>query len=327
MSQSDSSSQSSTNEATHSSSSGRSRVVLCPYCGNTQQREDRCEVCGGLFEPLSRMATQIAMGPWYIRDKAHPFRPGFSFKTLLKMIDNGRINATTIIRGPSTHQFWSVARNTPGVAHLIGYCHHCGDRVQKDQESCDRCGAGFRFHFQRDHLGLQYPDEKNATAAQRKLEALQNQARKDGDTNADVRTEALHTTSQAEQGDLLQKALGLGEEVNITQGGANASESGVQKKSPAVATSEQSTPSQAPADAASSQSFPGQLDDYRNESPDIASQPVSETSQLYAENVPAESQSTGGGSSSLSKWVWVMLVLNILAALAVVVLFFFSQGK
>src|SRR5690348_425633 len=102
-----------------------SKLVLCPYCGHAQPAADRCEECRGLFEPLSRRATQISMGPWFIRDKANPFRPGCSYEVLRKQIAAGKIKPTTVLRGPTTRQFWSVARNVPGVAHLLGYCHRC----------------------------------------------------------------------------------------------------------------------------------------------------------------------------------------------------------
>ena len=48
---------------------------------------EKCEECGGLFEPLSRQATQISMGPWYIRDRNNPYRPGCSYEVLLKQIE------------------------------------------------------------------------------------------------------------------------------------------------------------------------------------------------------------------------------------------------
>ena len=41
-------------------SSGKEKLVLCPYCGHAQFGGDRCQACAGLFEPLSRRATQLA---------------------------------------------------------------------------------------------------------------------------------------------------------------------------------------------------------------------------------------------------------------------------
>jgi hypothetical protein len=149
----------------------KQKLVLCPYCGHTQQADNgRCEDCGGLFEPLSRRATQISMGPWYIRDKKNPFRPGCSFKMLTRMIETGRVTATTVVRGPSTRQFWSIVRNVPGLSHRVGYCHKCGQHVQPSDESCPACEAPFKKIRQRNELGLQFPTQREADAAQRALD-------------------------------------------------------------------------------------------------------------------------------------------------------------
>ncbi|MEM7627101.1 MAG: hypothetical protein AAF333_16005 [Planctomycetota bacterium] len=148
------------------------KVVLCPYCGHAQPQSDQCTDCGGLFEPLSRRATQIAMGPWTIRDKHHPFRPGCSYEVLLSMIEAGRIGPLTVLRGPTTRQFWSVARNVPGISHLLGYCHACGTHVAKDDPSCPNCDAPFKTVKQRNELGLQFPNRRAAEAAQRSLNRL-----------------------------------------------------------------------------------------------------------------------------------------------------------
>ncbi|MEL7087360.1 MAG: hypothetical protein AAGL98_02780 [Planctomycetota bacterium] len=151
----------------------RPKVILCPYCGHTQAPRDKCVSCGGLFEPLSRRATQIAMGPWTVRDKAQPFRPGCSYEVLKKMIEAGRIGPTTVLRGPTTRQFWSIARNVPGVAHLLGYCHGCGKHVPKEGlGACPHCATPFKGVRQRNELGLQFPHRRAAEAAQRTLNRL-----------------------------------------------------------------------------------------------------------------------------------------------------------
>ncbi|MEM6855635.1 MAG: hypothetical protein AAF593_14605 [Planctomycetota bacterium] len=150
----------------------KTKIVLCPYCGHAQQQTDKCSECGGLFEPLSRRATQIAMGPWMIRNKNHPFRPGCSYEVLVQMIEGGRVGPMTVLRGPTTRQFWSVARNVPGVAHLLGYCHACGAHVSKDDPRCPSCDAVFRPVKQRNEMGLQFPNRRAAEAAQRSLNRL-----------------------------------------------------------------------------------------------------------------------------------------------------------
>ncbi len=145
------------------------KMILCPYCGRLQPQAPRCVDCGGLFEPLSRDATQLAMGPWFIRDKAMPFRPGCSYEVIRKMAAAGRIHSRTILRGPTTRQFWSIARNVPGVAHLIGYCHDCGAAADPGDACCEACGAVFPEPGERNELGLQYPDRASADAGEEKL--------------------------------------------------------------------------------------------------------------------------------------------------------------
>lgn len=146
------------------------KIIVCPYCGHVQPAGDRCGECRGLFEPLSRRATQISMGPWYVRDKMNPFRPGCSYEILKKQISSGRVKATSVIRGPTTHQFWAVARNVQGVSHLLGYCHKCTNRVSPEDRACPTCSESFREPAQRDELGLMFPTMTESAAAQRALD-------------------------------------------------------------------------------------------------------------------------------------------------------------
>ncbi|MEM1446826.1 MAG: hypothetical protein AAGF84_12275 [Planctomycetota bacterium] len=157
----------------------KQNYVLCPYCGHTQPKQlgkpaggERCDNCGGLFEPLSRKATQIAMGPWFLRDARNPFRPGCSFDVIEKLIKAGQIGPTSVMRGPTTRQFWSIARNVPGVAHRLGYCHSCGGRFDPEEnpDKCPLCDAVFKTPKHRNELGLAYPNRKAAESAQRSLD-------------------------------------------------------------------------------------------------------------------------------------------------------------
>lgn len=153
-----------------SQSQPQHQFVLCPYCGHPQAKTERCVECGGLFEPLSIKSTQVSMGPWFIRDRNRPFLPGCSFDVLRKQIDAGRIKPTTIMRGPTTHQLWEIARNVPGVAHLIGYCHRCNASVKPTDEQCPSCQAKFKIPQQRDELGLYYPTQVAADQARVELQ-------------------------------------------------------------------------------------------------------------------------------------------------------------
>ncbi len=130
------------------------KVVICPYCGEAQSASERCRACGGLFEPLSRQATHNAMGPWFLRDPGKPFHPGCSYETMVRMIDRGQVTKYSLVRGPTTKQFWTVARHVPGLAHLLGYCHNCDTSVDSADHGCHVCGVPFGAYLSRNHLGL-----------------------------------------------------------------------------------------------------------------------------------------------------------------------------
>jgi hypothetical protein len=110
------------------------------------------------------------MGPWFLRDKRLPFRPGCSFEVLKRQIQAGKVTANTVLRGPTTRQFWAVARHVPGVAHLLGLCHKCGAKVQPTDKHCSSCDAVFKEPAQRNELGLIFPTADAAQTAQRELD-------------------------------------------------------------------------------------------------------------------------------------------------------------
>ncbi len=183
-------------------------LTLCPYCGTANEATDKCKYCGGLFEPLSMKATQIAMGPWFIRDKAQPFRPGCSFETLVKMIDKGQIKPNTVLRGPTTAQFWSVARNTPGVAHRLGFCHMCNAKVDPTAPACPSCNAPFETPPHRDTLGLRYPTATLAKAAEKRLES-ERAAAGVGANDAAQEAPSVEATPQSDAPEQAHAAEGL----------------------------------------------------------------------------------------------------------------------
>ncbi len=129
-------------------------TLLCPYCGAATPQGPRCAACRGLLDPLSRQASQNAMGPWFLRDESAPFMPGCSYETLVGMVRRGKITRRTVLRGPTTRQFWCTAERTPGLSHLFGVCHNCRVDVQPTDSFCDECGAGFTVEPDRQHLGL-----------------------------------------------------------------------------------------------------------------------------------------------------------------------------
>lgn len=127
---------------------------VCPYCGCPQHSPGVCEHCGAHTDPLSRQATQNEMGPWFIRDEAHPFRPGCRFETIERWARSGRITPETILRGPSTNQHWTPAARVPGVSRLLGRCHACGGGVEPTEVICAACGVSLEIDRDRQYLGL-----------------------------------------------------------------------------------------------------------------------------------------------------------------------------
>ncbi len=154
-----------------------SRAILCPYCGDRQQPSQQCRTCGGLFDQWSVHATQNDMGAWYVRDAKRPHFVGFSYEALIAAIRAGDVGRDAIVRGPTTNQFWSLARRTLGIAHLFNRCHSCQAPIQhglgeeSDEVSaqstrastptpaaaltpCTACGASLEVVVDRNFFGL-----------------------------------------------------------------------------------------------------------------------------------------------------------------------------
>jgi hypothetical protein len=129
-------------------------VILCPYCGSRQAFATACEACGGRFDAWSLSATQNDMGAWFVRDSKRPHFVGYSYDTLVAAIRTGEVGRDSIVRGPSTRQFWTVARRAAGLAHLFGRCHACYGPVTQEKPECADCGAGRLDWQDRNYLGL-----------------------------------------------------------------------------------------------------------------------------------------------------------------------------
>lgn len=94
------------------------------------------------------------MGAWYLRDPNRPYFVGYSLETLVGAIRGGEVGMNAIIRGPTTRQFWTIARRVPGIAHLFGRCFACQAPVSEREPQCAACGAAPPPAIDRNHLGL-----------------------------------------------------------------------------------------------------------------------------------------------------------------------------
>jgi len=159
---------------------GADQAALCPYCGIVTPAGASCAQCGGALDPLSIQATQNQMGPWFIHDENSPHRPGCSYQTLRQLAQRGRISLDTVLRGPTTRQFWSMARNARGVAHLLGECHICHHPASEDEYMCRTCGAVFEAPKDRQRFGVGavrlIPGQTPADVVARSLSTSENEA-------------------------------------------------------------------------------------------------------------------------------------------------------
>ncbi len=94
------------------------------------------------------------MGAWFVRDSQRPHFVGFSQESLVAAIKAGEIGMNAIVRGPTTRQYWTIARRVPGIAHLFGRCSACQSPVREDWPRCGHCGAEPPRLDDRNFLGL-----------------------------------------------------------------------------------------------------------------------------------------------------------------------------
>jgi hypothetical protein len=130
------------------------RILLCPYCGERQPPAQECRACGGCFDEWSLKATQNDMGCWFVRDSRRPHFVGFSHEALIGAIRAGEIGMNAIVRGPTTRQYWTIARRVPGLAHFFGRCYACQAPVSETNPCCAHCGCEPTAVFDRNQLGL-----------------------------------------------------------------------------------------------------------------------------------------------------------------------------
>jgi hypothetical protein len=73
---------------------------------------------------------------------------------MAKLIEREQVTKYSVIRGPTTRQFWTVAKHVPGIAHLLGFCHGCDACVDPRAHGCPECGVPFGAYLDRNYLGL-----------------------------------------------------------------------------------------------------------------------------------------------------------------------------
>ncbi|MDP7006242.1 MAG: hypothetical protein QF718_08550 [Phycisphaerales bacterium] len=132
----------------------KQRILVCPICGETQPETSSCRVCEVCLNPDGLLFAEGSIGPWWVRDDNAVFRPGMTYDHLVNLVNDGKVELNSILRGPTTRQLWSVARHVQGIAHLLGRCHRCDSHVIPTDRSCGECNAQFLAYRDRNNLGL-----------------------------------------------------------------------------------------------------------------------------------------------------------------------------
>jgi len=127
--------------SSHSSdATWRGDQAPCVYCGQVIGRaSDRCPHCRTSFSPAVRQASREILGPWFYLDPRNPSGRGVTFEMLVKMIEKGRLRPDSVVRGPTTHQDWMYAAETPRLAKYVGLCPHCFAPAKPEDTYCTSC--------------------------------------------------------------------------------------------------------------------------------------------------------------------------------------------
>jgi hypothetical protein len=62
-----------------------------------------------------------------------------NFVTLMVLVQKGRVTARSVLRGPTTGQFWRHAAKVKGISREFGLCWNCGGDVAKTARACPAC--------------------------------------------------------------------------------------------------------------------------------------------------------------------------------------------
>lgn len=112
----------------------------CVYCGRVIPRDSRrCPHCRTSFSLAVRRASREVIGEWFYLDPQNPSGRGVTFETIVKMVEKGRIRRDSIVRGPTTHQDWMYAAETPRLAKYLGMCPHCFVEAKPEDTYCTSC--------------------------------------------------------------------------------------------------------------------------------------------------------------------------------------------
>jgi len=112
----------------------------CVYCGRLIARDSqRCLECKTSYSPAVRQASREIEGQWFYLEPRNPSNRGVDFTTMLRLIEKGRLKRDSIVRGPTTHQDWMFAAESPLLSKHLGLCPHCFASAFEDDQYCPTC--------------------------------------------------------------------------------------------------------------------------------------------------------------------------------------------
>lgn len=113
---------------------------VCPFCGGVSETSDGvCARCTMENSPLTRQATKARLGPWYVLQSRNPSAPGMKYSVLLALVKKGQITPRSIVRGPTTNQFWRFAARVRGLSREFGICWGCSQEIDTGAAICPYC--------------------------------------------------------------------------------------------------------------------------------------------------------------------------------------------
>ena len=146
-------------------------TMPCVYCGRTIERSSqRCPQCKTSYSMAVRKASREVEGDWFYLEPRNPSNRGVDFRTMLKLIEKGRLRPDSIVRGPATHQDWMYAAEAPMLSKHLGNCPHCFGPATGNDEFCTTCGRHLDQIPGRLKSGLSSPTANVRFAAREQME-------------------------------------------------------------------------------------------------------------------------------------------------------------
>ncbi len=118
------------------------RIWVCPFCAYVRENADAggaCPKCTLDDTPANRRATAQKIGPWFVLQYSNPTAPGMKYSILMMLASRGKITPASIVRGPTTQQYWTTAGQVRGLSRLFGLCWHCQLKLSSITSICPHC--------------------------------------------------------------------------------------------------------------------------------------------------------------------------------------------